>query len=465
MTEKPSANAILEAWRETLSRRGHAPAVLGPDGSVLRTFQEIEAESGTLARFPPGGVVAVDLGNSERWPALLLALFRARCIPLPLGGHLGSQEREAALETCRAAALVSVRDGQLHIHDRAAGEPDWEGPRPDFLKLTSGTTDAPRAVRFRASQLLADCEHICATMGITERDLNYGAIPFSHSYGFSNLLTPLLCRGVPLVATEDRLPRALLSGLAKTQATVLPGMPVFYDKLAQLPDARTLPALRLCISAGAPLPAVVAERFSARFGRRIHTFYGASECGGIGYDRADEGGYDDAFVGTPMDGVTITGGSEAGAPITVCSAAVGDGYFPESDPETLAPGRFIPADLIRTTERGLILVGRVSDVINIAGRKLNPLEVESRLATVPGVRQVVVFGVRSPVRGEEAVACVAGTGLARDSFLRHCRERLSPWQVPRDVWIVPEIPVNERGKISRRALAEQFLEGSGKRGG
>ena len=52
-----------------------------------------------------------------------------------------------------------------------------------------GTTSAPRAIRFRASQLLADCDNICATMGIAERDMNFGVIPFSHSYGFSNLLT------------------------------------------------------------------------------------------------------------------------------------------------------------------------------------------------------------------------------------------------------------------------------------
>ena len=64
------------------------------------------------------------------------------------------------------------------------------------LKLTSGTTGAPRAIRFTAAQLAADCEQICDTMGISDRDVNFGVIPLSHSYGFSNLLTPLLLRGV-----------------------------------------------------------------------------------------------------------------------------------------------------------------------------------------------------------------------------------------------------------------------------
>ena len=64
-------------------------------------------------------------------------------------------------------------------------------------------------------------------------------------------------------------------------------MPVFFEKLAELENLPPLPHLRLCISAGAPLPARVGEAFSARFGLKVHTFYGSSECGGIGYDASE----------------------------------------------------------------------------------------------------------------------------------------------------------------------------------
>ena len=91
-----------------------------------------------------------------------------------------------------------------------AGAIDWEDRRPVLLKLTSGTTAAPRAVRFRSAQLLADAEQICDTMGIFDADLNFAVIPLSHSYGFSNLITPLLVRGVPMAISNDRMPRAVL---------------------------------------------------------------------------------------------------------------------------------------------------------------------------------------------------------------------------------------------------------------
>jgi acyl-CoA synthetase (AMP-forming)/AMP-acid ligase II len=395
--------------------------------------------------------VAIQLGNGPEWPALILAAMRRRLVPLPLGVQMAAEERDLALATCGAAVLITAQG-----IERA---PTGTGPSPvcDFLKLTSGTTCRPRAIRFTAAQLVADCDNICETMGIAEADLNFGVIPFSHSYGFSNLITPLLCRGVPLVASEDRMPRAILNDLAATGATVFPGMPVFFEKLAAMESGPTLDRLRLCISAGAPLTARVGEAFTARYGLKVHTFYGSSECGGIGYDAGGEPVYEDGFAGCPMRNVEITPLCEGAGQIAIRSAAVGEGYYPEPVPETLGGGRFIPGDLVRIGARGMYLEGRDTDVINIAGRKLNPAEIEQRLAACPGVRQVVVFGVASALRNEEAVACVSGSAAAAE-VLRFARGVLSGWQVPKDVWLVDEVPVNDRGKISRRELARAYAE-------
>ena len=290
-------------------------------------------------------------------------------------------------------------------------------------------------------------------MGIGADDLNYGVIPWSHSYGFSNLITPLLCRGVPVVVTEERLPRALLAGLASSGATVFPGLPVFFQKLADL-DASPLPRMRLCISAGAPLAKATADAFRAKFGVKIHSFYGSSECGGIAYDASD-GEVQEGCVGEPMRGVRLVHDAETGR-IEVHGAAVGEGYFPDPDGSVLGHGRFVPGDLVRKTACGLVLAGRVSDFINVAGRKLNPAEVEARLRECPGVRDAVVFGVPSRLRGEEPVACVVGD-LSAAEVARFCHANLADWQVPKDFWILDALPINERGKLSRRALADAWL--------
>lgn len=433
-----SEDLLLAAWHKTLAQKSREPAIFDARGNVLRTFQDIDTRARELDRQIAGPVYPIDIGNHPDWPSHLLAALHRGIVVLPLESSITPQQREDALRICTQG--------------------DWEEQQTVLLKLTSGTTAAPRAIRFGSAQLLADCTQICDTMGIGGDDLNLAVIPLSHSYGFSNLITPLLARGVPMVLTRDRMPRAVLDGLRQSGATVFPGMPVFYHAFCEMQSAPALPKLRLCISAGAPLPLEVARKFREKFRIPIHSFYGASECGGICYDREarlEEPG----FVGPAIEGVTIEvlEPDAASTRIRVKSAAAGDGYFPKPDDDKLGGGFFTPDDLLSRTGRGFRIVGRVSDVINVAGKKVNPAEVEAELLRYAGVRDAAVFGRESALRNEEVAACIAASGEVREGdLLEFCRQRLSGWQVPKRIFFVEQIPVNERGKVSRRALAERF---------
>ena len=456
-------DALLSAWATTRARRGRDAAIFGPAGEVLRTFAAIEAEAARLrdqmAKLGRGSVVAIQIGNDPAWPALLLACLRQQLPVLPLERTISPVERDAACAMAHAEGIFNDNIGGVVRLTRTEAAPiAWSALPPALLKLTSGTTSAPRAIRFRSKQLLADCIQICQTMGITEADVNFGVIPVSHSYGFSNLLTPLIARGVPLVLSRDRIPRAVLDDLARSEATVFPGMPVFYQAFCAMENLPVLPHLRLCISAGAPLPLEVARTFRSRFGHAIHSFYGSSECGGICYDREallrEQG-----FVGQPMEGVRleVLEPGEPASRVRVRTAAAADGYFPIADNEKLGRGSFVPDDLLAGGEGGFRIVGRVSDVINVAGKKVNPAEVEAALLSFRGVREAVVFGRGSALRNEEVAACiVAEPTVIEAELLEFCRRRMSGWQVPKRIFFLDALPVTERGKISRRALAAQF---------
>jgi long-chain acyl-CoA synthetase len=463
-----SSDALLAAWQRTVGRAKDSPAILNMRGEVVRKFSEIDECARDFERkieaFKAGNVIGIQIGNHEDWASILIACLRRQLVVLPLEQSISDQQRDAALEICGAKALVSALPSgtspRLFRLRRADAAVHWGEHSPSLLKLTSGTTAAPRGIRFRSEQLLADCNQICDTMGISDVDLNFGVIPISHSYGFSNLLTPLIARGVAMVLSRDRLPRAVLADLAGSNATVFPGMPVFYQAFSEMEHIPVLPKLRLCISAGAPLATAVAEQFRQKFERPIHSFYGASECGGICYDR-DGQNEEDGFVGQPMEGVAIEmlDPDASASRIRVRSAAVGDGYFPESDEAKLGGGLFVPDDLLNRTANGFRIVGRISDVINVAGKKVNPAEVEAHLLRFSGVRQAVVFGRASILRNEEVAACVvAAPGVSEVELLEFCRRQLSSWQVPKRVFIVNAIPVTERGKISRRELARRFAK-------
>ena len=404
-----------------------------------------------------GDCIVAAIGNVPSWPAFLLACWDRELVVAPIEADLQAAELDRILEFTQAQGLVLPTEIQCFDYSPI----HWKGPRPDLLKITSGTTGAPRAVRFRESQLLADCRNICATMGIRPDDLNFGVIPFSHSYGFSNLIAPLLYQGTRLLCSTDRMPRAVYNHLQSCGATVFPGTPALFQALSSLSDVGEPLSIRLCISAGAPLAPEIARQFHRRFGLKIHSFYGSSECGGIAYDRSEDPERPSGFVGNPLDGVQVSKIDDDR--IAVRGPNVADGYFPNSDTSALDGMQFVPGDIIEWSNLGMQLIGRVSDFVNIAGKKVHPAIIEEHLRKLPGVIDAIVFGIPSATRNEELVAyVVASNAVSRQLLETHCREGLSGWQVPREFQIVPELPFNQRGKINRSELSRMHESKPGK---
>ena len=449
-------NPILWRWEQVASARGREPAIFAPDGSVLRTFASVEEEARRWTErlsASNGGAVCLQAGNCAAWPALLLAAWRTGRPVLPIEGEVPADHRRRLEQLCGVGLLLVRREQELELV-RAPCPPGAANVQGHLLKVTSGTTAEPRVIRFSAAQLLADCDNICDTMGLGADDRNYGVISFAHSYGFSNLITPLLCRGIRLVAAWDAMPRALVDGLSSSKATVFPAVPALFRALGELRGVGS--SLRLCISAGAPLARDVARKFLDGWGLKIHSFYGASECGGICYDSSESPEVREGYVGSPLRNVEVRMEGAGPSQIEVRGKAVGSGYHPEGDSENLKDGVFRPSDLLELDNDGYVIAGRVSDLINVGGRKVNPGNIERVLRMSPRVRDVVVLGIPSGSRGEEVAACVAGDAT-EDELRRLCFGSLPGWQVPRRWLFCKEIPVNARGKISRADLRARML--------
>jgi len=416
---------LYERWRETAGRFGDDLAVLLHGSGERVTFRQLD----TLAR-------AVELPQGE------VVLVRERGV-----GFI------AHLIACWARGRVAcpVEPGQA--------PPDFPPPPAGMgvahIKLTSATTGSARGVLFTGPQLEADVRNITATMGLRREWPNVGLISLAHSYGFSNLVLPLLLEGIPLVLGEAPLPEVLRSMARAGQPLTAPAVPALWRMWH---DAKAIPKnIRLAISAGAPLPLALEQAIFERFALKVHNFYGATECGGIAYDAGDCVREDGAAVGSALRNVELSlGANEA---LVVGGPAVGLGYWPQGDGR-LGEGRYESADLAALDGGRVTLRGRLGDVMNVAGRKVMPEAIESVLGSHPGVEAVVVFAVPSEVegRGDVIVACVEPSGGVDAAGLRaYAQERLEPWQVPRDWWLVPEIRANARGKLSRAEWRRRFL--------
>lgn len=458
-----SQSAPLQSFLSLCVARAGEPAVFSADGEPICTFSRLSEEARAFQEsFLPyrGRVISLALPNHPAWPSLVAGLWLAGATPLLLSPAMPSGEQRR-LQTLSGAALHIATGPTLELVWEELSSPSVSLPWPaDLLKVTSGTTGAPRLIGFTLDQIVADTSNIYSTMGLLPDDRNFGAIPFSHSYGFSNLITQLLFQGVPLVVVQDSLPRALANAIPLSGATVWPTVPAILNGMVSL-GFNTPSALRLVISSGAPLPPETARLFTDLTGLPVHSFYGSSECGGICFD--SQGASHEGFVGFPLDGVRLewAGALEAGVGrVHVHGAAVGQGCFPPSPEDELQNGTFSPPDLLEKTHSGWRLAGRATDWINIGGRKVAPGTIEAALRNMPGIHAAVVFGVPDPGgRGESIVALVEGPSAEGINMLRRrlCQE-LPAWQIPREWILVDEIPVNERGKINRAELIQAFLE-------
>jgi acyl-CoA synthetase (AMP-forming)/AMP-acid ligase II len=342
------------------------------------------------------------------------------------------------------------------------------------LKLTSGSTGLPKATFTTERELVTDAEQIIEAMDIAPAHTQIAAIPLSHAYGIGNLLMPALIQGTPVVLRDGFVPHALPGDARAYGANVFPGVPFMFEHLAASPPPGGWPpSLRKLVSAGARLEVPSARRFFDAFGVKIHSFYGTTETGGIAYDDSPDLP-DDTSVGRPLPGVRITLRREDSIPegsgrVHVTGDAVARGYAggDDSSDGSFVAGGFLTGDLGHFDTRGhLVLTGRVSQFINVAGRKVQPEEVEEVLRAMPAVTDVRVIAAPDHARGQQIAACIVAAETDRNvlAIRQFCAARLAVYKLPRVIVWLDRIPVTERGKTDRARLDALVREEIGRAG-
>jgi long-chain acyl-CoA synthetase len=278
------SDCIVDAFRRLVERRASDVAVVSP---VRRaTLGEIDALSRSAAerlRATPietASLVGLATPNGPAFLAGFLAIRHAGHAALLLDHAAPREDRQRVVDVLGASCVLecdrgwpsSVGDYRVSAIDRAS-IPRSMGDVA-VVKLTSGSTGAPRGVAMDAETQLADAAAFTSSMGLVPDDRFLTTIPLSHAYGFTALALSTLVRGSILVMPADWGPFPPLAAGEELGATVFPTVPAYVHGLLKMMHPPALPSrLRLVISAGATLPSAVASRFRRAYGQPVHVLY------------------------------------------------------------------------------------------------------------------------------------------------------------------------------------------------
>jgi O-succinylbenzoic acid--CoA ligase len=422
---------LVDAWLpRAAAAHPRRPALDGLDYGALH--DAALAAAGALARAgaAPGARVGIVLPAGPSFGAALHAVLLLGAVAVPVDPRLPGEE--VARRTGGCAVVVDERTdlaGPPPPAGAIAGTHDLQAPA--MLVHTSGTSAQARPVTLTYGNWLWSALGSATALGLDPRERWLCCLPVAHVGGLSILVRSAIYQTTALLHERfdlDRVLAALRDPAGPTLVSLVP------QTLARLLDAGLSrpPALRAVLLGGAAIAPALLERAAASAVPVVATYGMTEACSQV-----------------------LTGG----APLFCTRVWLG-----ERD-EVLVSGPTVSADagpVLRTGDRGavdpagrLLVTGRLDDLIVSGGENVAPERVEAVLESHPGVVEAGVRGRADERWGEAVVATVVPRDaevLDVEQLRRFCRERLAPWEVPKELTIAAALPRTASGKLRRSEL-------------
>jgi long-chain acyl-CoA synthetase len=450
----------------------------------------------------PGDRLLVLMANCPEVTITYTAAWRAGAVVTPLIFLVSDHELHNALVDSGAVGVVTTAEFLPKVASAVAGAPDVKfvlcvdapadaGPGVhDFAEVasaaagsivprsatdlaallyTGGTTGRSKGVPLTHANLTWCGQSVGKDSASADLTSHLIPLPLAHAYGLL-----VLCIGMQrpdpsqmfLMRWFNPAGWVALAEEHKIQGSAL--VPSMIAMLLSEPlEQHDLSALTAVSSGAAPLPAEVRRQFQTRVpSATIYEGYGCTESATIissnPPDRPRHGS-----VGLPVPGCEVSIQSETGAilgagedgEICVRSPGVMSGYWNTPDTsQVLAGGWLHTGDIGHLDEDGyLYVVDRKKDLILRGGFNVFPRDIEDVLIAHPAVAQAGVVGKPDDRLGEEIVAFVAlspGASVTEPELVAYAKQHLSAAKYPRDVRIVPTVPLTSVGKLDRKKLRE-----------
>jgi long-chain acyl-CoA synthetase len=390
--------------------------------------------------------------------------------------------------------VAKARESRAALTEKVRGTVPWEtllsadplpashpSPSTDDLAIiqyTSGTTGTPKGAALTHRNLLANAAQAQAWVPSIQRGKGcvvYAVLPMFHAYGLTLCLTFAMSMGARLVLFPKFDPDLVLDVMKKHPATFLPLVPPIADRLltAATQKGVSLAGVEVAISGAMALPHELVVPFEEATHGFLVEGYGLSECSPVLMANPVADNRVPGTVGLPLPGTecrvvdpenpTVDVSAGSAGELVVRGPQVFSGYYgkPEETDAVFVDGWFRTGDIVTVDDAGFIrIVDRIKELIITGGFNVAPTEVENVLRQHPQVVDAAVVGLPSDHSGEEVVAAVVVDGTAEldvESIREFARTILTPYKVPRRIFVVDELPKSLIGKVLRRQVKEKLL--------
>lgn len=473
---------VFETLAQSARQWGERTAIVDASGamsyeSLWREVEALRAQLGSLG-VRAGQGIGVRARNGRGFVIGALAALGCGAVIMPIHHQIKPDELADMLAKAPLWAILDDGSGTAQPGRTVALEnPGGNGLRltrldggrsriapgiaeAAFVRFTSGTTGAAKGVVLTHRDVLERTAAANSGLGLTAADKILWVLPMAYHFYVSIIL--YLEAGATIIVSADYLAGSLLETAAKHEATFLYITPMHVRMLNSDQSGRGLPpSLRRVMSVSAKLHPQSATEFLAKYGVPVAQGYGIIEVG-LPIQNNEEAQAHPEAIGRPVKGfeAKIVNDQFEALPegetghLALRGPGMFSGYLnpPRMRAEVLREGWFLTGDLGHRDSGGrIVLDGRATSVIHVAGHKVFPEEVAAVLEQHPAVLRSRVSARAHPQMGEAIHAEVqlrAGCAPATaEEIIAFCRRRLSSQKVPATMEIVPEIATTSSGKV------------------
>lgn len=395
---------------------------------------------------PKPSVIAIRLDSALESLAALFAIARSKQIALPLSAEEPIAEQEEKLHL--AGARFVLDDEGLQPLEDVKNAPKLIDVLSDrshagLILFSSGTSGRPKGMLHDFDELLKRYQRVK-----TRSDRTVQLLLTDHIGGLDSAFRTLFS-GSALIIPEERAPLPVGKMIEQCRVNILPASPTFLNLmlLAEVAEKFDCSSLEVIAYGAEPMPKSLLERLIAAFpNARFQQKFGTSETGAIRIKSQQDGSLHFCIEDSDVEWRVID------EELWLKTSSRILGYLNADNASLEADGWYRTGDLVEESEDGYLrIIGRLSDWINVGGRKVHPSEIEQIIAELEGVDACHVFGKTDAIAGS-AIGCKIVTRLNDDTrtwkrrIRGHCRGRLAGWKIPVSVELSDELATTDRLK-------------------